>query len=53
MQGVYQFLVAAHLWALRETEGGGGGVKVMPEPGNLRRGARREALRAAARLLRG
>ena len=49
LQGVYQFLVAAHLWALREAEN----PADSPDAGRLRRGTRREGLRAAARLLRG
>ncbi len=49
LQGVYQFLVAAHLWALREAENGA----ETPGAARLRDGTRREGLRAAARLLRG
>lgn len=55
LQGVYQFLVAAHLWALREAETparpAAAAAALAPEL--LRRGTRREGLRAVGRLLRG
>lgn len=56
LQGVYQFLVAAHLWALlreRGTAADSTDEVLSPETAErLRRGTRREAWRAAARLLR-
>ena len=53
LQGTYQFLVAAHLWALREAENAAADPNTILDAARLRRGTRREGLRAAARLLRG